>query len=149
MGQPTTNSPIEQSISSPPRERPTPQPHVPDPASPPPPKEIKQSDYTGFTKSRQFRNSNVEQKVLPRAEKKAGKGRVQNIEHDLENLNLQDVTVKGGGKGASPRQGSVPPRLQAEQQKGSKRYSSLRQRSLPETAVPPFSQPANYFPNGK
>lgn len=71
-------------------------------------------------------------------------------------LSVQDgVGLKNGGGGGSgkqggqqQRQGSVPPRLQGEQ-KSSKRYSSLRQRSLPETAAPPFGQhPQSYYPNG-
>ncbi|XP_074037445.1 CASC3 exon junction complex subunit isoform X2 [Leptinotarsa decemlineata] len=48
------------------------------------------------------------------------------------------------------RQGSVPPRLQSEQ-KGSKRYSSMRQRSLPEANNPPlqpnYHNPPSFYPN--
>lgn len=48
----------------------------------------------------------------------------------------------------SNRQSSVPLRLQNEQRLGPKRYSSLRQRSLPETIPQPAqygSQPSGYY----
>lgn len=120
-------------------------------------KEIKDSDYRGFTKTRQFRNSKSEQKILPKPQKKEKKetaqsqsskqNSVQDIEKDLNKMNIQDGASKINSKSNSQRQASVPPRLQGEQ-KGSKRYSSLRQRSLPETAAPPFTQ-ANYYTSGK
>lgn len=74
---------------------------------------------------------------------------MQILENDMNKLSMQDAMHRGGVKHASQRQGSVPPRLQAEQ-KGSKRYSSLRQRSLPETTAPPFNQHApGYYAAGK
>lgn len=124
-----------------------------------PKKEIKDSDYKGFTKSRQYKSSKTEQKVLPRRSAKpesdyiqsqnyTNKNNTQDVEADLAKLSLQDAGHKNSGKHGGQRQASVPPRLQAEQ-KASKRYSSLRQRSLPETAAPPFNQhQSNFYGNG-
>lgn len=114
-------------------------------------KEIKDSDYRGFTKTRQFRNSKSEQKVLPKNYKMDNTQRQSNnnedctddIQKELCQMNIQEEPLKSN-KQTNQRQNSVPPRLQAEQ-KGSKRYSSLRQRSLPETVAPSFSQAANYY----
>ncbi|XP_044263228.1 protein CASC3 [Tribolium madens] len=121
-----------------------------------PKREIKDSDYRGFTtKTRQVRNMKTDQKVVPKSSKKDDfiqsqnftnkNNNIQDLERDLSKLNVQDGVHKGGKHGGQ-RQGSVPPRLQSEQ-KGSKRYSSIRQRSLPESATPPFSQHSNYYSN--
>lgn len=123
-----------------------------------PKREIKDSDYRGFTtKTRQVRNMKTDQKVVPKTARNDDfiqsqnftnrNNSVQDLEKDLSKLNVQDGVYKGGKHGGQ-RQGSVPPRLQSEQ-KGSKRYSSIRQRSLPESATPPFSQHSNYYSNGK
>lgn len=125
-----------------------------------PKKEIKDSDYRGFTtKTRQVRNMKTEQKIVPNNSKKDdfiasqnftnrnNNVQIQELERDLSKMNVQDGNYKGA-KHSGQRQGSVPPRLQSEQ-KGSKRYSSIRQRSLPEAATPPFTQPSNYYPNGR
>lgn len=132
-----------------------------------PKKEIKDSDYKGFTRPRNYKSSRVEQKPqqTPSQQQQSpgikkpdfiqsqnftNKNKVQDLESDMNKLSMHDG-VRNGGKPNNQRQGSVPPRLQGEQ-KSSKRYSSLRQRSLPETAAPPpFSQhpPQTYFPNGK
>lgn len=117
-------------------------------------KEIKDPDYKGFTKTRQFRNSKSEQKILFKNQRKDrqdfpqnNRNSLEDLERDLNKMNIQDGISKGSNKN-NQRQASVPPRLQTEQ-KGSKRYSSLRQRSLPETAAPPFNQSSNYYGNGK
>jgi protein CASC3 len=121
-----------------------------------PKREIKDSDYRGFTtKTRQVRNMKTDQKVVPKTQKKDDfiqsqnftnkNNNVQDLEKDMSKLNVQDGVYKGSKHGG-PRQGSVPPRLQSEQ-KGSKRYSSIRQRSLPESATPPFTQHSNYYSN--
>ncbi|GJQ82439.1 hypothetical protein Trydic_g11853 [Trypoxylus dichotomus] len=115
-----------------------------------PKREITDSDYRGFTKSRQFksspanrirgRNSNSNQQ---------NNKNIQDIEKDMAKMNIQDGgggNFKSNAKHNNQRQGSMPPRLQAEQ-KGSKRYSSIRQRSLPETANPPFPQHGAYYGN--
>lgn len=76
---------------------------------------------------------------------------MQELERDMGKMSVQEggggVGFKSNQKHNNQRQGSMPPRLQAEQ-KGSKRYSSIRQRSLPETANPPFVQHTNYYGNG-
>lgn len=125
-----------------------------------PNREIKDSDYTGFTtKTRQVRNVRTEQKIVPRAQKRndfiktqnftnTSSSSTQEVEKGMANLNVQDGVYRGGKHGGN-RQGSVPPRLQAEHKGCSKRYSSMRQRSLPESATTPFSQHANYYPNGE
>lgn len=122
-----------------------------------PKREIKDSDYRGFTtKTRQVRNMKTEQKIVPKNQKKDDIIHSQNFTNKNNNLqelekDMAKLNVDSGSKGkhGSQRQGSVPPRLQTEP-KGSKRYSSLRQRSLPESATPPFSQPqhSNYYSNG-
>ncbi|KAF5287992.1 hypothetical protein FQA39_LY15574 [Lamprigera yunnana] len=115
------------------------------------PKEIKDSDYKGFTKSRQFRNSKIEQKVIPTSQKgeiqkhlTSREDGTEDVQKNLEQLNFQEQQQPKVNKVNNLRQNSIPPRLQGEQ-KGSKRYSSLRQRSLPETAVPTFNQAVNYY----
>lgn len=129
-----------------------------------PAKEIKDSDYRGFTKTRQFKSSKGGQKILPKKSPSVNEdgdyvqsqnftnknNSVQNLENEMGRMSVQEAAYKNGAKQhGGPRQGSVPPRLQAEQ-KSSKRYSSIRQRSLPETAAPPFGQHApGYYPNGK
>lgn len=135
-----------------------------------PRKEMKESDHHGFTtKTRQFRLvTNDKQKVLPprnhqskeetptkvpSAENKSS-NTIQEIEKEMNKLSVNGVYK--GNKYNSPqnnqqRQASVPPRLQNEQ-KGSKRYSSMRQRSLPEANTPPAVptyQHAGYYPNGR
>lgn len=124
-----------------------------------PKKEIKDSDYKGFTRPRNYQSSKVDQKAPPprksnkdsdfiHSQNFTNKSRVQELETDMNRLSVQDASSKNVGKQSNQRQGSVPPRLQGEQ-KSSKRYSSLRQRSLPETAAPPFGQhPQGYYPNG-
>ncbi|XP_031358072.1 protein CASC3 isoform X2 [Photinus pyralis] len=116
--------------------------------------EIQRKDYRGFTKSREFSNSNSKSeqavsrapKVEPRQDYKANE--MENLEQDMNQINIQDHASKMSNKQQSNhRQNNVPPRLQAEQKGSSKRYSSLRQRSLPETATPNYSQAANYYPN--
>lgn len=77
---------------------------------------------------------------------------IQELEKEVQKLTV-DGQYKGGNKfNNNQRQGSVPPRLQTEQ-KGSKRYSSMRQRSLPEANTPPampnYSHPTTFYPNGK
>lgn len=128
-----------------------------------PKKEIKDSDYRGFTKPRNYKTSNVEQKLPPKKAytrnadfiqsqnftNKNQQHKIHELEGEMSKLAVQEGSIKNGSKSNSQRQGSVPPRLQGEQ-KSSKRYSSLRQRSLPETAAPPFGQhPQNYYQNGK
>nr|CAI5827231.1 unnamed protein product [Callosobruchus analis] len=131
-----------------------------------PKKEIKDSDYRGFTtKTRQQRPVKTEQqKVLPRNQQQAkpdfiqtqnytNKARdstpqsIQDMEKELSKLTVDGV-YKGGNKQGAQRQGSVPPRLQSEHTKGSKRYSSMRQRSLPEANTPPAgAYPTTFYPN--
>lgn len=128
-----------------------------------PKKEIKDSDYRGFTtKTRQQRNIKTEQqKILPprnqfnkdkedfiQTQNFTNKNSVQEVEKDMSKLSMEGNFK--GGKHNNQRQGSVPPRLQSEQ-KGSKRYSSMRQRSLPEANTPPVPnyQHSSFYPNGK
>lgn len=137
------------------------QPRVGSGRVPKPRKEIKDSDYKGFTtKTRQVRNMKTDQKIVPKNVKKDdfiasqnftnrnNNVHIQELERDMSKMNVQDGNYNKGTKHGNQRQGSVPPRLQSEQ-KGSKRYSSIRQRSLPEAATPPFTQPSSYYPNGK
>ncbi|XP_049818458.1 protein CASC3 isoform X2 [Aethina tumida] len=130
-----------------------------------PKKEIKDSDYRGFTtRSRQVRNAKVEQKPVPNRNHAKKEDFIQSqnftnrnsgmqeLEKDMGKLNVQEGTSHGkGGKqhaaNNAQRQGSVPPRLQSEQKGSSKRYSSMRQRSLPESATPP-NYPTSFYPNG-
>ncbi|CAH1164399.1 unnamed protein product [Phaedon cochleariae] len=65
---------------------------------------------------------------------------VQDIERGIEKLSVDNESRSRNNN--NQRQGSVPPRLQNEQRSSSKRYSSMRQRSLPEANTPPM--PANY-----
>ncbi|XP_050296539.1 protein CASC3-like isoform X2 [Anthonomus grandis grandis] len=133
-----------------------------------PNREIKDSDYKGFTtKTRQTRGVRTDsQKVLPPRKKENNFIQTQNftnkssnnhqiqvadMEKEINKLSLQEKNNKTGAGNyqQSNRQGgSVPPRLQnqaVDQQKGPKRYSSMRQRSLPETgATPPVPQPTNF-----
>ncbi|KAJ8949523.1 hypothetical protein NQ314_008220 [Rhamnusium bicolor] len=122
-----------------------------------PKKEIKDSDYRGFTtKTRQQRNIKIDQqKVLPprnqskddfiQTQNFTNKNSIQDIEKDMSKLSV-DNSYKGVKH--NQRQCSVPPRLQSEQ-KGSKRYSSMRQRSLPEANTPPVPnyQHTSFYPN--
>lgn len=115
-----------------------------------PKRELTDSDYRGFTKSRQFKSSPTT-KIHGRNphNSNVNKNNVQEIEKDMGKMSIHDGgggSFKANLKHNNQRQGSMPPRLQAEQ-KGSKRYSSIRQRSLPETTNPPFLQ--NYYGNGK
>ncbi|KAK5648314.1 hypothetical protein RI129_003206 [Pyrocoelia pectoralis] len=120
-----------------------------------PKSEIQPKDYKGFTKSREFSNSNSKSdQIISKTHKtdavqdrKNNENKVENLERDMNQINIQDNSLKTSNKQQSGhRQNVVPPRLQVEQ-KGSKRYSSLRQRSLPETAAPSYNQAANYYPN--
>lgn len=136
-------------------------------------KEIKESDHRGFTtKTRQLRAvKNDQQKVLPpRKSQQQPKAEAQHMENKGDNTiqeiekEMNKLSVNGVYKGSKynsnnpqaqqpqqQRQASVPPRLQNEQ-KGSKRYSSMRQRSLPEANTPPAVttyQHASYYPNGE
>lgn len=115
------------------------------------------SEYSGFTKSRNF-EMKKDQKVVQKPNKKDDYIHTQNftnkinrqtqeIEKEMGKMSINEGSYNKNNKYNNPRQISVPPRLQNEQ-KGSKRYSSIRQRSLPETANPPFNQHANYYPNG-
>ncbi|XP_057653796.1 protein CASC3 [Diorhabda carinulata] len=130
-------------------------------------KEPNESEYNGFTtKSRNARNRKATaQKVLPAKNvQKDDYIQSQNfylsnknneLEKDMSKLNIED----GNGSKSNfnkanynncnnnQRQSSVPPRLQSEQ-KGSKRYSSMRQKSLPETTTPPLNNYATtFYPN--
>ncbi|CAH0550826.1 unnamed protein product [Brassicogethes aeneus] len=123
-----------------------------------PKKEIQDSDYKGFTtRTRQVRNVKVDQAEPARNQKKdeyihsqnftnKNSSSVQALEKDMDKLNVQDGIYRGGKQQNNQRQGSVPPRLQSEQKGGSKRYSSMRQRSLPECATPP-NYPTTFYPN--
>lgn len=157
-------------------------------------KEVKDSDYRGFTKSRELGNSRKDQTFNPpgkfdkRNDKsyipslnfnnKTQKHNVKELERGVSKMNMQDGKFEsgnikqkhnrvsspnernaGGSSNSNPRhsansnnnqrQVSVPPRMQGEP-KGSKRYSSIRQRSLPETTNPPMQmQHGNYYPTGK
>lgn len=135
-----------------------------------PRKEFKDSELLGFTtKTRQFRQAkNDNQKVLParnnqpkeetsnklQSTESDSTNTVQEIDKEMNKLSINGV-YKGNKANNQPnnqqRQGSVPPRLQNEQ-KGPKRYSSMRQRSLPETNTPPAVQTyqhTGYYPTGK
>lgn len=138
-----------------------------------PRKDIKDSDHGGFTtKTRQMRPVKIEkQQVLPpRNQEQSPKeeipikaqsfenksnNSIQEIEKEMNKLSINGV-YKGSKhnnnqQNSQQRQASVPPRLQNEP-KGSKRYSSMRQRSLPEANTPPGVAPyqhATYYPNGK
>nr|XP_022914646.1 protein CASC3 isoform X1 [Onthophagus taurus] len=118
-----------------------------------PKREFSDSDYTGFTKSRQFKSTpppRVHNRGPIERPQNAPSKNVPDLEKDMAKMNLHE----GGGYNKTSntkqhnnvRQGSVPPRLQSEQ-KGSKRYSSIRQRSLPETNNPPFVQHNTYYGN--
>lgn len=123
-----------------------------------PKREMKNLDYKGFTKPRNFEAKKAEnQKVLLKQPKKDDYIQTQNFTNkakpqtqDFEK-NMSKLSINEGGynnKYNNIRQTSVPPRLQNEP-KGSKRYSSMRQRSLPETNNPNFNQHSNYYQNGK
>lgn len=73
----------------------------------------------------------------------------------MSKLNIDDGSRSNSNKNisntAQQRQSSVPPRLQSEH-KGSKRYSSMRQKSLPERNTPPltnYQHNPTFYPNGK
>lgn len=122
--------------------------------------------HRGFTaKSRQQRGVRSEhQKVLPPrnspqvdfiqtqnfTNKNNSANQIAEMEKEINQLDIQDGVYKGGKNAPSStnqnRQGSVPPRLQGGEQKGPKRYSSMRQRSLPEAATPPGG--FSFYPNG-
>ncbi|XP_060536750.1 protein CASC3 [Cylas formicarius] len=127
-----------------------------------PKKEIKDSDYRGFTaKTKQQRGVRSEQqKVLPSRNPRKDSTEfihsqnftnkneilVEELEKNINNLALQDGTYNTNKHGNNQgRQGSVPPRLQQSEQKGPKRYSSMRQRSLPETGTPPVPPYSHSF----
>lgn len=102
--------------------------------------------FTDYILSQNFTNKSMSQQQ----QQQQG---AQDLDKDVANMNIQDGgynNSRGSGKfvGGGSRQTSVPPRLQAEQ-RGSKRYSSLRQRSLPETAAPAFGQHTGYYQAGK
>lgn len=122
--------------------------------------------HRGFTaKSRQQRGVRSEhQKVLPPrnspkvdyiqtqnfTNKNNSANQIAEMEKEINQLDIQDGVYKGGKNAPSNqnRQGSVPPRLQGGEQKGPKRYSSMRQRSLPEAATPPAPGGFSFYPNG-
>ncbi|XP_044747064.1 protein CASC3 [Coccinella septempunctata] len=119
------------------------------------------SDYKGFTTKvrmgRNFRNQNTNNKhqkkdnhVQYQNNKKSDnkEQKEEGLESAMAAMSMQDSRVpeKGNQSKAQNRQGSVPPRMQGEP-KGSKRYSSIRQRSLPEANNPPVMQHTNYFAN--
>ncbi|KAJ8926082.1 hypothetical protein NQ315_009938 [Exocentrus adspersus] len=126
-----------------------------------PKKEIKDSDYRGFTtKTRQQRGIKTDQqKVLPprtqpqpkedviHSQNFTNKNNMHDVEKEMGKLSV-DGNFKGPKQHGNQRQGSVPPRLQSEQ-KGPKRYSSMRQRSLPEANTPPAPnyQHTSFYPN--
>ncbi|KAK9873874.1 hypothetical protein WA026_002229 [Henosepilachna vigintioctopunctata] len=130
------------------------------------PHNIRDSDYKGFTtKMRLGRTNFKSQQNNNKGQKKDdfiesqnfSSRRINNnldqgeqpIEELMGNMVVQDTKgqERSQGKGQNnQRQGSVPPRLQGEQ-KGSKRYSSIRQRSLPETNNPPILQHPSYYAN--
>ncbi|XP_018333635.1 protein CASC3 [Agrilus planipennis] len=115
-------------------------------------KKIEDSDYKGFTRSRQYRSVKSEQKILPktvdrqvvRSQSFSNRSASDDVEASanlLSRMNINDGGNSNSKNIKSNRQINKPPRLQSEQ-KGSKRYSSLRQRSLPETSSSP-----NFYPN--
>lgn len=125
-----------------------------------PKRENKRGDEcSGFTRTRDF-ETKKDQKIMPKHMKKDdyiqsqnftnknNKSQTQDLEKDMNKLSINEGGYSKNNKYNNQRQVSVPPRLQNEQ-KGSKRYSSIRQRSLPETANPPFNQHSNFYPNGK
>ncbi|XP_066249330.1 protein CASC3 [Euwallacea similis] len=129
-----------------------------------PKREIKDSDYRGFTaKTRQERAKRSDTQKVPPPKggyiqsqnfinKSSGANQIADLEKEINQLDIQDGVYKGGNKSGpmtvnQNRQGSVPPRLQAGEAKGSKRYSSMRQRSLPETATPPASAGFSFYPS--
>ncbi|KAL1502883.1 hypothetical protein ABEB36_007961 [Hypothenemus hampei] len=125
-------------------------------------KEIKDSDYRGFTtKTRQQRSMRTEnQKVLPsrnsckdsedfiQTQNFTNKNQIAKLEKDISQLNIQDGVYRSTNRNSGNRQGSVPLRIQNSEQKGSKRYSNMRQKSLPEATTPPTAA-ANFsfYPN--
>lgn len=75
--------------------------------------------------------------------------RMEEVERGISNMAVREIGTSGMGRGGghSRQPSSVPPRLQgqeAQRQAGPKRYSSLRQRSLPETVGmgPPSAVPS-------
>lgn len=125
-------------------------------------KEPNESEYHGFTtKSRKVRNRKItSQKVLPANRKddfiqsqNFSNRNNQDLEKEMSKLNIDDGSRSNSNKNisntAQQRQSSVPPRLQSEQ-KGSKRYSSMRQKSLPERNTPPltnYQHNPTFYPN--
>lgn len=97
-------------------------------------KNQKKEDYKEYIHSRNFSSKNANSSSVDQAETEAA----------LKKLTIQDTNR---GKQNSQRQGSVPPRLQNEP-KGPKRYSSMRQRSLPEMVNSPIMQ-QGYYPNAE
>ncbi|XP_017786724.1 PREDICTED: protein CASC3-like [Nicrophorus vespilloides] len=121
-----------------------------------PNRDIKDSDYKGFTKSRQFtprtQKDMGRDKEAPHSQNYGNKRSTHEIEKEMGKLSVQEqVYAKGGNKQhGGNRQGSIPPRMQGEPKGGSKRYSSIRQRSLPESANPPtFNQQHGYYGNAE
>lgn len=133
---------------------------------PPDSTRIDVSDYKGFTTKsrmgRNFKNQNSNNRTSKRdtqsqyenyPSNRRNNNKVQKeegIENAMAAMSMQDsrASDKGNQSKTQSRQGGVPPRMQGEP-KGSKRYSSIRQRSLPEANNPPMLQHANFFGNGK
>lgn len=116
---------------------------------------VDNEEYSDYIISQNFTNKSINhsQSSIPKLEKDMANMSVQQKpgETSTNSPSYTGNTISRGGKygGGSTRQTSVPPRLQNEQ-RGSKRYSSLRQRSLPDTgAAPPFAQHPSYYPQGK
>ncbi|ENN72059.1 hypothetical protein D910_08717 [Dendroctonus ponderosae] len=106
-----------------------------------PKKEIKDSDYKGFTtKTRQQRSVRSEnQKVLP----------PRNLKKENEYIQSQNFSNKNSNQNqiAEMEREISSLNIQNSEPKGSKRYSSLRQRSLPETNAPPVPANFSFYPN--
>ncbi|CAG9863824.1 unnamed protein product [Phyllotreta striolata] len=119
-------------------------------------REPNESEYHGFTTtSRKVRNTKYASQNAPSSHKNASKDDYihsqnfsnknnQDLESDMNKLSINEGSKSYNKSGynssnsGGQRQNSVPPRLQSEP-KGPKRYSSMRQKSLPETNTPPIS----------
>lgn len=137
-----------------------------------PNREIRDSDYQGFTKPRQFtkshahapQNQNVNDDSLQ--SRNYTNRRHVDLEKDMNRMSLNEPAHKS--KQLPPhanrhhqnaqqqqrqqpqqqeQQGPVPPRLQTEQKGSSKRYSSIRQRSLPESSNSNYNQQGHGYYN--
>lgn len=110
-------------------------------------KNISQAHDNGheYIMSQNFINKNMNS-----SQQQAAPPIVEEVERGMSNMSVREP-LSGRSGGHNRQTSSVPPRLQgqeAQRQVAPKRYSSLRQRSLPETAgmatggaVPPQQQP--------